>query len=265
MVRIAISLLLLHLIPLGSRAETKVFSIYFTHNNYDLDSAALLTIDSINHILAHDQVSSMYIMGYCNDLGSDSLNNSLSQNRADAVAARLSSTTILQSCQGRGSIILEPKSETSLDDQRSQNRRAEVTIHYTPKTPDLTLDHIPAGQKIRLDNLHFEGSRHILVPDSEPILQSLYQQLKTHPKVKIQIQGHICCSSDEDGFDLDTRTNDLSVQRAKMVYDYLVSQGIDSSRLSYQGFGSKYRTAASNPLDRRVEIMIMDNSEARAD
>jgi len=76
------------------------------------------------------------------------------------------------------------------------------------------------------------------------------------PTLKISIEGHICCDSND--------VTQLSLARAKLVYDYLVKNGIDAKRLSYKGFGA---TRPIHPLpelneneqkeNRRVEIRIL--------
>jgi outer membrane protein OmpA-like peptidoglycan-associated protein len=65
-----------------------------------------------------------------------------------------------------------------------------------------------------------------------------------------------------DGLDWDTGEEKLSVNRARVVYDYLIKSGIDSTRLSYAGFGSgrklvKEVTERDRMLNRRVEMKII--------
>jgi outer membrane protein OmpA-like peptidoglycan-associated protein len=64
-----------------------------------------------------------------------------------------------------------------------------------------------------------------------------------------------------DGWDSETKKQNLSVQRAKYVYAYLARFGIDTSRISYRGFGAhaifleqKQEVMERN---RRVEIKIL--------
>ena len=78
-----------------------------------------------------------------------------------------------------------------------------------------------------------------------------------NPKLKLEIQGHICCNS--------SAKESLSTQRAKAVKEFLKSQGIESSRVTYQGFGSSkpiYTIPEKNELqraaNRRVEVLILE-------
>lgn len=79
--------------------------------------------------------------------------------------------------------------------------------------------------------------------------------LKEDAALKLDIEGH----TDNTGTD---KVNvPLSQNRAKSVYDYLVSKGIDAARLSSEGYGSSKpvadnKTAAGRTLNRRVEMKL---------
>ena len=67
-----------------------------------------------------------------------------------------------------------------------------------------------------------------------------------------------------EGLDIDTNRRDLSVARAKNIYEYLIHKGIDESRLHYRGFGSSRKlvvpeiTEEDKTQNRRVEIMVVE-------
>ena len=103
-----------------------------------------------------------------------------------------------------------------------------------------------------------------MLPQSQPILDELYRVMADNPTLVIEIQGHVCCTPDnEDGLDIDLHTYDLSVQRAKAIYGYLVQRGIADERLSYKGFGGSkklYRfenDEFERQENRRVELKII--------
>lgn len=115
-----------------------------------------------------------------------------------------------------------------------------------------------------LENLNFEGGRHFLLEESMPILEELLKALQNNPTVTIEIQGYVCCTLGEsDGLDLDLQTQDLSVQRAKAIYNFLVEKGIAANRLKYQGFGGSRKiypyeqNEYERSRNRRVEIKIL--------
>jgi outer membrane protein OmpA-like peptidoglycan-associated protein len=90
--------------------------------------------------------------------------------------------------------------------------------------------------------------------------------MRQNPNLKISIEGHVCCIKDTpDALDIDTFEPQLSVNRAKAIYQYLTSRGIDTSRLSYIGYGRR-RPMVDPELseedaekNRRVEIRILEN------
>jgi OOP family OmpA-OmpF porin len=75
--------------------------------------------------------------------------------------------------------------------------------------------------------------------------------MKEDAALKLDIEGH----TDSTGGD---KINvPLSKARAKSVYDYIVSQGIDGSRLASEGYASSQpiadnKTAKGRALNRRV-------------
>jgi outer membrane protein OmpA-like peptidoglycan-associated protein len=122
-----------------------------------------------------------------------------------------------------------------------------------------------AGTKLTLQNLNFVGGSHILIPQSAPVLDELLAVMKNNPKLVIAIEGHVCCIPDKgDGEDFATGKANLSVARAKTVYDFLLQNGINADRISYRGFGHLYpiypypeRFEEERSKNRRVEIRII--------
>ncbi len=51
----------------------------------------------------------------------------------------------------------------------------------------------------------------------------------------------------------------MSVARAKFVYDYFIKNGVDKSRMSYEGLAHKFPLGGSADKDRRVEILIVSD------
>lgn len=66
-------------------------------------------------------------------------------------------------------------------------------------------------------------------------LDLIAEQIKNSPKDKVYtVEGHADAATGTDAIN-----NPLSEKRAKNVYDYLISQGVNPDQLSYKGFGSK--------------------------
>ena len=115
------------------------------------------------------------------------------------------------------------------------------------------------GDKLVMNNLYFYDRSGIFVPESLPVMEELLQFMVTHPKVKIEIQGHICCQLGED-------PEDIALVRAIAVHNYLVANDIDDTRLQYKSFGSTqpiHKIPEKNEKERnenrRVEILILEN------
>lgn len=112
------------------------------------------------------------------------------------------------------------------------------------------------GQSITLDNVYFEQSSFILQSVSYEELDKMVELLKNAPQVKIEISGH----TDNIG---DTRLNfALSENRARVVFNYFVSKGINENRLYYKGYGSNKPLLPNNSEEnkkknRRVELTVL--------
>ena len=109
----------------------------------------------------------------------------------------------------------------------------------------------------------FLPGQHFLTEESTVAYDELFQVLKNNPNLKIKIEGHICCKLDnEDGLDLATSKYNLSEARAEYVYEMLLEDGIEESRLSFEGFAREKplypdeKTEMEKQLNRRVEIRI---------
>ena len=75
--------------------------------------------------------------------------------------------------------------------------------------------------------------------------------------MKIELSGH----TDNKG--KDKYNEKLSQERAKAVYDYLISRGIDKKRLEYRGYGAQHpiadnKTDEGRAKNRRVEFTITE-------
>jgi outer membrane protein OmpA-like peptidoglycan-associated protein len=118
------------------------------------------------------------------------------------------------------------------------------------------LEPIEVGNKVILKNIFFDTNKYQLQPDSRAELQKLIEFMDLNPTVKIEISGH----TDNVGNDASNQT--LSENRAKSVYDFLISGKIDPSRMVFKGYG-KTQPIAPNDNDenraknRRTEFKII--------
>lgn len=130
------------------------------------------------------------------------------------------------------------------------------TATAKPRKVDLEVAPIKTGKAYTLNNINFPTNSFELPAQSKLVVDEFAIFLQENPSMKVAIQGH----TDDVGNDANNMV--LSDNRAKAVYDYLVSKGIDSSRLSSKGFGETKPLVpnASEPnraKNRRTEFVIV--------
>ncbi len=123
-------------------------------------------------------------------------------------------------------------------------------------TSMLPYDSLPTGTPIALNNVLFETGCSSLLTESYPTLQELATFMKNNPEVKVDILGHTDNQGDS------TMNMNLSRSRAEAVVNYIISNGIDPSRLNATGFGATKPIAGNDSeqgrqKNRRVEIVII--------
>jgi OOP family OmpA-OmpF porin len=99
----------------------------------------------------------------------------------------------------------------------------------------------------------FDFDKATLKPAGEQKVDEVVQALKADPRLRALVEGHT------DSVGSDAYNQRLSERRAKAVRDYMVSQGIDSTRISTRGYGetkpvASNTTAEGRAKNRRVEI-----------
>ncbi|MFN6946787.1 MAG: OmpA family protein [Cytophagaceae bacterium] len=129
---------------------------------------------------------------------------------------------------------------------------------YQEIKDSITLNPLIKGSSIVLRNVFFDVNKSDLRGESEVELDRLYTMLSKNLTIKrVEIGGH----TDSDG---NKALNiKLSENRAKSVYDYLVSKGISKERLIFKGYGDTKPmvpndTPENKQLNRRTEIVIIE-------
>lgn len=289
-----ISCLLLLLFQL-SMAQQK-FIVYFDSNKHELNQTET---EKLNQWLTLNKESKIVaINGYTDEDGSNTFNDSLAKRRVQFVFHIIQNKIKIRDDFKSRSYGEDFKQAIN----KAENRK--VTLYYleqkdlaqeneilgikkeiteTPKPeinfPDTLVFENPngtksefkldvnfmksvskaiPGEKLKLENLNFMINTFIVVNESRGKLYELLLVLQKNPKLKIEIQGNICCMPND-------RLN-LSMQRSKAVYSFLIANEIDKSRLSYKGFGSTRpifalpeKTEEERAANRRVEVLILEN------
>ncbi len=106
------------------------------------------------------------------------------------------------------------------------------------------------------EKVSFDSGRSELKPDGLPVLNRQAEILTGYfPGVDVYVCGH---TDSTDGDDLNLA---LSLDRARVVSDYLVARGVQKERLKVQGFGKEYpndtnETPAGRANNRRTELIL---------
>jgi outer membrane protein OmpA-like peptidoglycan-associated protein len=261
------------MVALNSIAQTDSLlgKIYFDFDQSVITPASAATLQK----LAADfkNVVGITITGRTDVRGNYVYNDSLAARRVAEVEKYLLELGVAPAqitkkiALGKRSPIAEQEINAAARNQL--NRVVEITgIAQTspPAAPVKALqEQIKEGKaNIILNNLNFEGGRHILLPTSLPTLNEVLEVMKNNPTLQVEIRGHICCSEiTEDGLDIDTGEKVLSRNRAREIYLFLINNGISSSRLSYTGMGASKKiiteeiTDKDRETNRRVEFVII--------
>lgn len=253
-------------------AAQETFSVFFDFNA-DIPNAASQEQFQV-WMKANQAAEIVKLSGYCDSIDAKDYNVQLASRRIESVATQLAANGIAL----RAGVEKKPFGENFRQAaDAAANRRVDI-FFVQPKVSvagpkgeevydDVDKDqpiadkfsHVKKGDIVRLHNINFYFNSEKVLPDSEPKMEELYEVLVQHPKLRIEIHGHICCNPN-------TADTKLSYRRAKFIFTYLLQKGIPLNRLGYKGFGSAnpiYRIPEQTPqqaaANRRVEILITDS------
>jgi outer membrane protein OmpA-like peptidoglycan-associated protein len=138
-------------------------------------------------------------------------------------------------------------------DQRDQATQEAARLQA--EVDDLKAKPTPRGLVLTLGDVLFDTGRAELNPGAGRKLDQLAQFLSEHKDRRVQIDGFT------DSVGTDSYNEDLSRRRADAVKSALMVRGIDSSRISTQGYGKSFPVANNSDsggrqLNRRVEVVI---------
>ncbi len=261
------------------------FVVYFDNNKHELNKTEQSKLDK--WILENKTSKILSITGSTDEVGSSGFNDTLSQKRVNSIFSKVNGKIKIR--EDFKSISLGEKGATSPN--KAENRKA--IIHYILEKdlareneilgikPKVVVEEeiVPIeeetmnfpegatledkiglstkGTLIRLEDINFHINTFAIIPSSKKSIDELIYVLKKYPKLKIEIQGHICCVNKD--------ARNLSLDRARQVKRILMSEGIDDKRVKVKGFGvSKPKFAIPEKSEfeaarnRRVEIMILD-------
>ena len=272
------------LLPFAFFGQESV-SFYFDNNKSELNKVELAKLNT--WILANKKSKILSITGSTDEVGSTGYNDTLSQKRVDFIFNKVKVAVKIR--EDFKSISLGEKGAKSKN--KAENRRAIIVflqekdlakevelikpkVVEVPKTTEIipieekdmnfpegaTLEEkvelSRPGTLIVLPEIQFYKNSFGIMPSSKPSIDELIYILDKNPNLRIEIQGHICCVTQDH--------NNLSLERAKQVRRVLVANSIRQDRLIVKGFGvtkPKFAIPEANEeqalANRRVEIMIL--------
>jgi outer membrane protein OmpA-like peptidoglycan-associated protein len=157
-------------------------------------------------------------------------------------------------------LVTSKSASISCDAQGYYTRDVELKlVPGVDNVVTIKLNPFSSNVNMRLDGVQFkEGSAEPL-PSAYQELNKLVDFMFANPKISIEIQGHVNAPNNES-----KAAQKLSEKRAKFVYDYLISKGVDTKRMTYMGYGNSQmifqnpRNEEEERANRRVEIKILD-------
>jgi outer membrane protein OmpA-like peptidoglycan-associated protein/tetratricopeptide (TPR) repeat protein len=118
------------------------------------------------------------------------------------------------------------------------------------------------GKTFVLENLYYDLAKWNIRPDAALILDQLLKILVENPTIKIELSSHTDCRASTP------YNQTLSQKRAQSAVDYLVSKGIDKTRMVAKGYGeSKLLNKCADGIpcseeehqkNRRTEVKILN-------
>jgi outer membrane protein OmpA-like peptidoglycan-associated protein len=151
-------------------------------------------------------------------------------------------------------LLVAREDEAARANEKSRKLEADLAGLKASKTD--------GGVVVTLGDVLFETGRADLKSASHQTLDKLTAFLQAYPKRNVQIEGFT------DNVGGDGYNQSLSERRADSVRDALTSMGVANDRILTKGLGKSSPvgdngTAAGRQQNRRVEVLILDESVAR--
>ncbi|WP_396174693.1 OmpA family protein [Flavobacterium sp.] len=291
------SVLFFFLLIVSSISAQEQFSVYFDSNKFDLTTKEKQSLN--NWVSANKNNKIVAIHGFTDEVGTTGFNDTLAQKRVDFIFQNVKNQIkiredfktrsfgesfnqsvnkaenrkvtifyILEKDLPREDEILGIKKVVKEEQPKPEIVYPEKLVFENPNgtKSEFKLDGVfmktmgeaKPGEKLKIENLNFIINTFAVVNESRGKMYELLLVLQKNPQLKIEIHGHLCC--------MPVDRTDLSTQRAKAIYNFLIQNEIDKSRLSYKGFGSTQpiyplpeKSEEERAANRRVEILIVEN------
>jgi outer membrane protein OmpA-like peptidoglycan-associated protein len=125
----------------------------------------------------------------------------------------------------------------------------------------ICMQEVECNESIRLDNIHYDLDKSDIRPDAKPELDRLVQFMKDNPLVRVELSSHTDSRASK------AYNQRLSQARANSARAYVISQGIDPTRITSVGYGESRLlnkcadgvpcTEEEHQLNRRTEMKVI--------
>lgn len=232
---------------------------YFALDEAEVSPQAQRRLDSLLGRFPWPVVRMVQLEGHTDSLAGTDYNMALSKRRVVELLKYMVGTG-LDPRKVQTGYYGEERPRYLSDTLRDKNRRVELLLYVDkqrlPSPEKKLIDYtFKEGENLRIPNLQFVGNQAVPTWQSMAVLYELVAVMRRYPDLKIELQGHVCCSGDQQ----------LSEARARMVYHFLLDHGVSAKRLEYKGFSNtrplyKEIDERTEALNRRVEIKVLRNT-----
>lgn len=270
--------LLAILLTSGAFAKVEMCTYYFKTETNQLTESSLNKILELKYSMVIKKIQIIEVNSYSERYSDNQSNFSSAQSQADYVAnlLEIQDENFGLNIYGdkRIELMFQPKNWNRIDIYYSIEEINTIVVkesiikvssskRLVTENSKLIKEVVIDDYKVRED---FERvSQPIVLPilfaerktkitlDSELYLRSLYDTLIANPELSLHIRGHVCCSNKMNA----------SKRRAKTVYRYLLTQGIDKKRLTFNGYSNTIplvypeRTLKDRSANRRVDAIFI--------
>ena len=281
----------IYLNPIKEGTSEILKNVFFDTDKADLKKESKAELDKLYALIQSHPNIHVEIAGYTDDRSSHDYNQVLSEARAVAVVEYLIEKGLDKNkIVARGFGETQPIASNETDEGRKLNRRIEYMVLDTADDAHSKYLAIKDSNFIRPGDARYEALQddfkslyikqqqeqapkvgeylyyqvHFPFNESKSIteystnrLKSLIGYMKHFPKTKIKVVAHA------DFFGDEAYNMRLAKERAQLVYDYLVKNGIDKSRVDLSTDEEEKviiaeDSKAGNTKNRRVEFLVED-------
>ena len=248
--------------------------ILFEEDKYDLNMESITELEELYGLMKSYPEIKVEISGHTDSLGKHRHNARLSQKRSQIVVNYLIKRGVdKHRLTAKGYAELMPITTNETEEGRKMNRRTEFTVikidtaivdNSVPEfTPEVVIQKpvAPVKEKVTKKTTlgilaHFGYNSSYLSEYSKSKLVLVVTEMMNNSKMRIKIHAYA------DPLGIHQYNMELSNKRANVIKDYLVSQGIDNTRIEIASEGDlnpivQTDDKMANVMNRRVEFEIL--------